>query len=99
MSTDTGVFGSAITILGKNDGSTGEVDLNNSSWGGAQPDDRTGRHRHRQHRFGFDRIMHDILVGPDGLLNATGAAATPGIVIAPILTLGFGTIDVTAVAR
>ena len=33
--TDTSVFGSAITILGENDGSTGEVDLNNSIWGGS----------------------------------------------------------------
>src|SRR5262249_10560690 len=33
--TDTSVFGSASAILGKNDGSNGEVDLNNSIWAGS----------------------------------------------------------------
>ena len=93
--TDTSVFGSAITILGENDGSTGEVDLNNSSWGGSSLTIGPAGTGIANIGSGSTVLMHDILVGPNGLLNATGAAATPGIVIAPILTLGFGTIDVT----
>jgi T5SS/PEP-CTERM-associated repeat protein len=37
----------------------------------------------------------DILIGPNGELDATGAAGSPGTVITSTFTLEFGTLDVT----
>jgi hypothetical protein len=93
--TDTSVFGSASAILGKNDGSNGEVDLNNSIWAGSDLSIGPAGNGVANIGPGSEVAFTNTLVGPNGLLNVTGAAASPGIVLAPILTLAFGTIDVS----
>jgi Hint domain len=92
---DTSAFGSATAILGKNDGSTGEVDLNNAIWAGNNLTIGPAGNGVANVRSGSEVVFTNTFVGPNGLLNVTGAAATPGVVLAPILTLAFGTIDVT----
>ena len=92
---DTSNFFSASAILGQNDGSFGEVDLNNSTWSGSSLSIGPNGNGVVNVGSGSEVAFIDTVVGPNGLLNVTGAAATPGIVLAPILTLAFGTIDVT----
>jgi hypothetical protein len=92
---DTSIFGSATAILGENDGSTGEVDLNNATWAGNSLTIGLAGNGTANIGSGSTVAFVNTLIGPDGLLSVTGAAATPGTVLAPILTLAFGTIDVT----
>ncbi len=92
---DTSIFFSASAILGQNDGSNGEVDLNNATWAGSSLTIGPAGNGVANIGSGSTVAFVDTLVGPNGLLNVTGAAATPGVVLAPILTLAFGTIDVT----
>ena len=91
---DTSTFFSASAILGENDGSTGEVDLNNAIWAGSSLTIGPAGNGVANVGSGSEAVFTNVLVGPNGLLKVTGAAATPGIVLAPILTLAFGTIDV-----
>jgi hypothetical protein len=92
---DTSAFYSSTAILGENDGSTGEVDLNNAIWAGSNLTIGPAGNGVANIGSGSEVVFTNVLVGPNGLLNVTGAAATPGTVLAPILTLAFGTIDVT----
>ncbi|HLJ05034.1 MAG TPA: Hint domain-containing protein [Acetobacteraceae bacterium] len=91
---DTSVFGSAFAVLGQNDGSTGEVDLNNSTWSGSAL--TIGPAGNGIANIGAASVVAftNVLVGPNGLLNVTGGT-NPGLVFGPSLTLAFGTIDVT----
>ena len=93
--TDTTGFSSATAIVGENDGSNGEVDLNNAIWAGNNLTIGPNGNGTVNVGSGSEVVFTNVTVGPNGLLDATGAAATPGIVFGPLLTLAFGTIDVT----
>jgi hypothetical protein len=92
---NTSIFGSALAILGKNDGSTGEVDLHNAIWVGSSLTIGLAGTGVANVGSGSEVAFVNVLVGPNGLLNVTGAAGSSGDVLAPTLTLAFGTIDVT----
>ena len=71
---DTSACGSATAILGKNDGSTGEVDLNNVIWAGSSltigPAGNIGS--------GSEVAFTDVLVRRNGLLSITEPPLLPG---------------------
>ncbi len=92
---DTTGFFSATAILGKNDGSNGEVDLTNAIWAGSALTIGPAGNGVANIGSGSQAVFTNVVVGPNGLLNVTGPAASPGLVLAPIFTLAFGTIDVT----
>jgi hypothetical protein len=92
--TDTPVTGSAFTIIGKNDGSNGELDLNNSSLGGSTM--TIGPAGTGVVNIGAGSVMleQSTTIGPNGTLNVTGTPASPGLAEG-LFTLDYGTMDVS----
>ncbi len=82
-------------ILGEDADATGSVTLNKSIWNGTSLTVGQGGTGNATIETGSTVTFSDIVVGPNGELDATGAGGTPGTVIATTFTLEFGTIDVT----
>ncbi|HUB11894.1 MAG TPA: Hint domain-containing protein [Acetobacteraceae bacterium] len=93
--TDTQIFNSNFAILGKNDGSSGSVTLDDSIWGGYSLTVGLAGTGRAEIDSGSTVAFFSISIGPDGLLDVTGAAGATSQVMAPNLALNGGTIDVT----
>ncbi len=82
-------------ILGEEADATGSVTLNESIWNGTSLTVGQGGTGNATIETGSTVTFSDIVVGPNGELDVTGAGGGPGTVIATTFTLEFGTIDVT----
>jgi collagen type I/II/III/V/XI/XXIV/XXVII alpha len=85
----------ATAILGESAEASGSVTLNESTWNGTSLTVGQGGTGNATIETGSTVTFSDIVVGPDGELDATGAGGSPGTVIASTFTLEFGTLDVT----
>ena len=82
-------------ILGEDTDATGSVTLNESNWFGTSLTVGQGGTGNAAIETGSTVQFSDIVIGPNGELDATGAGGSPGTVIATTFTLEFGTLDVT----
>ena len=81
-------------ILGDAAGATGSITLNDSTWKGTSLTVGQGGTGNATIESGSTVQFSDIVIGPDGEFDVTGARGVPGTVIASTFTLEFGTLDV-----
>ncbi len=81
--------------LGEGAGAVGDATLSSSIWSGDSLTVGQSGTGSATIEAGSAASFSNILVGPDGLVDVTGALGTAGTVTALHLTLQFGTLDVT----
>jgi Hint domain len=92
--TDT-LFFATTTTVAQNDGSSGDLTLDNTTWAGSSLTIGPAGNGTVTMENGSTAAITTILVGPNGELDVTGAGGITSSVLAPKLTLAFGTIAVS----
>src|SRR4029077_16147877 len=92
---DGSMFFAATTIVGQNEGATGDITVDDSIWGGSSLQVGLSGTGTVKIEDGSSVAIISITIGPDGDLSVSAAAGLTSTVTVPILTLAFGTLDVT----
>jgi collagen type I/II/III/V/XI/XXIV/XXVII alpha len=82
-------------ILGLNDGAIGDLNVDDTTWGGGGLTIGASGTGHATIGHGSTVLMSSMVIGANGELDVTGAAGSAGTISVDLPTLAFGVLDVT----